>query len=289
MALDLRSLHDDFGVEVVGVDLAAPMGDARFKEIEAVFNDRSVVLFRDQELDDDRQIAFSRRFGPLEISPPAQANDKETTYVGRVSNVDKAGRKLPSDHKKVIYLTGNYLWHTDSSFKQTPALASLLSAREVPPEGGETEFVSARAAYGRLDPARRAAIEDLTVIHDFVFSRSKVGADVVSADHAKLVPPVPQRLVRTNPATGAKNYFVGSHAARVVGWTEPQSRALLDDLLARATRPADIYRHHWRQGDLIIWDNRCALHRGRPWDADRYRRQMHRTTVAGAGPSITAG
>ena len=289
MALDLRSLHDDFGVEVVGVDLAAPMGDARFKEIEAVFNDRSVVLFRDQELDDDRQIAFSRRFGPLEISTPAQANDQETTYVGRVSNVDAAGRKLASDHKKVIYLTGTYLWHTDSSFKETPALASLLSAREVPPQGGETEFVSARAAYGRLDPARRAAIEDLTVIHDFVFSRSKVGADVVSADHAKLVPPVPQRLVRTNPATGARNYFVGSHAARVVGWTEPQSRELLDDLLARATRPEDIYRHHWRQGDLIIWDNRSVLHRGRPWDADRYRRRMHRTTVAGAGPSITAG
>ncbi len=289
MALDLRPLHDDFGVEVVGVDLAAPMGDARFTEIEAAFNDRSIVLFRDQQLDDGRQIAFSRRFGPLEISTPAQANDKETTYVGRVSNVDAAGQKLPSDHKKVIYLTGNYLWHTDSSFKQTPALASLLSAREVPPEGGETEFVSARAAYARLDPARRAAIEGLTVIHDFVFSRSKVGADVVSADHAKLVPPVPQRLVRTNPATGAKNYFVGSHAARVVGWTEQQSRKLLDDLLARATRPEDIYRHHWRQGDLIIWDNRSVLHRGRPWDADRYRRQMHRTTVAGTGPSITAG
>ena len=289
MTLDLKPLHDDFAVEVAGVDLAAPMTDARFAEIEAIFNDRSVVVFRDQELDDDRQIAFSRRFGPLEISTPAQANDKEVTYVGRISNVDAAGRKLPSDHRRVIYLTGNLVWHTDSSFKETPALASLLSAREVPPVGGDTEFVSARSAYGRLDAARRAAIEELTVIHDFVFSRSKVGADVVSADHAKLVPPVPQRLVRTNPATGARNYFVGAHAARVVGWTERDSRVLLDDLLARATRPEDIYRHLWCQGDLVIWDNRTVLHRGQPWDADRYRRVMHRTTVAGAGPSITAG
>ncbi|MDP6388878.1 MAG: TauD/TfdA family dioxygenase [Alphaproteobacteria bacterium] len=289
MALELTELHDDFGAEIAGIDLANGIGDALFEEIELAFNCYSVLVLRGQTLDDDSQIEFSRRFGPLEIATPTYANTGEVTPIGRVSNVDADGNKLPADHTRVKYLTGNLMWHSDSSFKETPALASLLSAREVPPEGGDTEFVSQRAAYARLPDNLKAKIDDLVVIHDFVFSRGKISEDAVTPEHEKLVPPVEQRLVRTNPMTGEKNYFVGSHAHLIAGWPEAESRALIEDLIQRAVRPEDIYLHRWQPGDLVIWDNRCVLHRGRPFDADKYRRVLHRTTVAGAGPSLVAG
>ena len=289
MALEFTGLHDDFGAGIAGADLGRGIGDDLFREIELAFNRYSVLVLRGQTLDDESQVEFSKRFGPLEIATPTYANTGEVTPIGRVSNVDADGNKLPADHTRVKYLTGNLMWHTDSSFKQTPALASLLSAREVPPEGGDTEFVSQRAAYARLPDDLKAKIDDLVVIHDFVFSRSKIGEDTVTPEHEKLVPPVEQRLVRTNPVTGEKNYFVGAHARSIVGWSDQDSRALIEDLIRRAVRPEDIYLHRWQPGDLVIWDNRCILHRGRPYDADKYRRVLHRTTVAGAGPSLVAG
>ena len=174
------------------------------------------------------------------------------------------------------------MWHTDSSFKRVPAHASLLSGREVPPEGGETEFASMRVAYERLPEAMRRSLEGKVAIHSFEYSRGLVGEGLLPPDDAAQVPPVPQALVRANPVNGRKAFFVASHACEIVGMPTDEARALIRDLLERHG-PDRVYTHRWRPGDLVMWDNRCVLHRGRPWNESRYRRVMHRTTVAARG------
>lgn len=286
MDLDTRALHPEFGLEILAVDLSSPLDDALFQAIEDAAESSSVLLFRNQSLDDAGQLAFSRRFGPLEYGHLAYGRDGSIEYIGRIGNVDADGRQLPRSHKRVVFSSGNEMWHSDSSFREVPARFSLSYAYEVTPEGGELEFVSTRTAYARLPLELRSSIEDLVVIHDYVYSRSKVGRDVVSDSLAASLPPVRQRLVRSNPVAGAKNYFVGSHARSIEGWPDEDARALLDDLVARATAPEHRYRHTWQVGDLLIWDNRCMLHRGMPYDADRYRRRMHQTRVAGLCSSL---
>jgi alpha-ketoglutarate-dependent 2,4-dichlorophenoxyacetate dioxygenase len=286
MKLQTRPLHPDFGLEILAVDLSESMEAALFESIEAAVEERSVVLVREQSLDDARQLAFSRRFGELEYGHVAYGRDGSVEYMGRIGNIDANGVQLPSQHENVVFSTGNEMWHSDSSFREVPARLSISYAYEVTPEGGELEFVSTRAAYARLPEHLKETIADLVVIHDYVYSRSKVGEDVVSDSLARSLPPVRQRLVRTNPVTGAKNYYVGSHARSIEGWDDEDARALLDDLVARATKPGYRYQHRWQVGDLLIWDNRCVLHRGRPYDADRYRRRMHQTRVAGLCSSL---
>ncbi len=170
-----------------------------------------------------------------------------------------------------------------------PARASLLSAREVPPEGGETQFASMRVSYERLPDAMKRFLEGRVAIHSFVYSRGLVGDGLLPPDHAAQVPPVLQALVRANPAHGRKAFYVGSHACEILGMQTDAARALLRELLELATRPELVYTHRWQPGDLVMWDNRCVLHRGRPWDDQRHRRVMHRTTVAGAGPTVVDG
>lgn len=286
MSLEMRPLHPDFGVEIRNVEISEDLDDDRFADIERAVEHHSVVLFRDQALDDDGQLAFSRRFGELEYGHVAYGRDGRIEYVARIGNIDARGRQMPSKHAHVVFSTGNEMWHSDSSFKKIPARFSISYAYEVTPEGGEIEFVSTRPAYARLPESLKARIADLVVIHDYVYSRSQVGEDVVPPPLAASLPPVPQKLVRTNQVVGAKNYYVGSHARSIEGWKDDDARALLDDLVGRATGPELRYLHRWQVGDLLIWDNRCVLHRGRPYDADRYRRRMHQTRVAGLCPSL---
>jgi len=285
MAVQTRSLHPLFGVEILGVDVRRA-DDATFAEIVDAFEEHSVLLFRGQSLGDEEQIAFSRRFGPLETR--IRSVITEARYVPEVShlaNVDDDGRLIPPGDKRNLFNAGNQMWHSDSSFKRVPALASLLSAREVPPEGGETQFASMRVAYAQLPEEMQRRLEGKVAIHSFEYSRGLVGGGLLPPEHAAQVPPVPQALVRVNPRHGRKNFYVGSHACEIVGMPTDEARALLRDLLARATRPELVYTHRWQVGDLVMWDNRCALHRGRPWDEGRYRRVMHRTTIAGDGPT----
>jgi len=286
MALDLRHLHPDFGVEIRCVDLSKPLDEGRFADVASAVERYSVVLFRGQTLDDDGQLAFSRRFGELEYGHLAYGRDRSIEYIGRIGNIDKDGAQLPARHRKVVFSTGNEMWHTDSSFRQVPARLSISYAYEVTPDGGELEFVSTRPAYARLPLDLKEKIASLIAIHDYSYSRSKVGKNVVSTSLAASLPPVPQKLVRRNPVTGQSNYFVGSHARSIEGWRDEDARELLDDLVTRATPPENRYRHQWRVGDLLIWDNRCVLHRGMPYDADRYRRRMHQTRVAGLCSSL---
>jgi alpha-ketoglutarate-dependent 2,4-dichlorophenoxyacetate dioxygenase len=290
MGILVRELMPGFAAEVGNVDLARPLDDATFAEIRDAFHRQAVLVFPGQALDDEQQIAFSRRFGPLETS----IRRHRPRAVGRaeisdISNVDDQNRMVGPDDERVVYNAGNRMWHSDSSFKRVPALASMLHAREVPGSGGETEYADLRAAWDALPPWRRQGLEELVAVHDFVYSRGLIGYDGFTEAERAMVPPVQQALVRTHPATGRKALYVGSHASHVVGWPLAQGRILLLDLLAHATQPPFVYRHAWRPGDLVMWDNRCTLHRGRPWDESRHRRVMHRTTVAGTGPTAVDG
>jgi len=286
LTLSFRRLPAPFGVEVHGIDLTERLDAVAFAQIEAAFNEHSVLVFHEQFLTDEQQIAFSERFGPLEQTIRGIASEEVfAPEIAHLANVDGRGQMIAPDDKRMIYHSGNQLWHTDSSFKRVPALASLLSGREVPPVGGETEFASMRVAYELLSPEMKTTIEGRVAEHSFTYSRGLVAPGLVSDEDAEQVPPVPQALVRTNPANGRKNFYVASHASRIYGMAVEDGRALLRELTELATQAHLVYRHVWRAGDLVMWDNRCMLHRGRPWDGHAYRRVMHRTTVAGDGPT----
>lgn len=278
MSISVTPLSPGFGARVTGVRLADGIDDATFAEIRAAFDAYSVLIFPDQPLTDEQQVAFSSRFGPLESS--VGVNPGRGTHFARQSNVDiKTGEMIPPDDRRMFYQKANMLWHADSTFKQTPSLCSLLSAREVPDEGGATEFASTRAAYDSLPESTKAEIADAIVEHSFVYSRGIVGFEF-TPEEAAHYPPARHRLVVTNAASGRKGLMIGVHAVRILDWPEDKSRALLDDLLARATRPENTLRHEWAEGDLVIWDNHNAVHRATPYDAVKYRRLMQRTTVS---------
>lgn len=278
MPLTIKPLSEVFCAKVTGLDITRPLDDTTFAELRAAFDAHSVLILPDQPLDDERQIAFSERFGPLE--PTNGVNPAAGTVFARQSNVDiRTGALIPAEDRRMFYQKANMLWHADSTFKPIPSLCSVLSAREIPAEGGATEFASTRAAYDSLPESMKNEIADLTVEHDFVYSRGLVGFSF-TPEEAALWPPVRHRLVRVNANNGRKSVLIGAHARGIVGWPTARGRALLDDLLARATRPAHTWRHEWRPHDVVIWDNQAAVHRATPYDTQRYRRFMQRTTIS---------
>jgi alpha-ketoglutarate-dependent 2,4-dichlorophenoxyacetate dioxygenase len=287
MTISIDRLHPKFGARIAGVDLARPLDDVTFTSIFEAFNEYSVLVFPKQALSDDEQIAFSRRFGALEQTISSIANKPNLArQIADLSNVDADGNMIDPDDKRMIYHSANQMWHTDSSFKHVPALASMLLGRECPPAGGETEYASMRVAYDRLSDEMRRTLEGRVAVHSFAYSRGLVAKDLLRPEDEAQVPPVEQVMIRTNPVNGRKSIFVASHASHIVGMAVEEGRALIRQLIALATEPDCVYRHAWTAGDLVMWDNRCTLHRGRPWDGTKYRRVMHRTTVAGAAPTV---
>ena len=282
--MNIESIHSEFGARVSGIDLSRTLDESTFAQIDEAINRYSILLFEDQRMNDTAHLEFTRHFGQLEEEHVSYYSRGEVTYIGRVGNIDDEGNKVSA--RRIKASTGNEMWHSDSSFREIPAMYSLLCAYEVPDEAGETEFASARAAYLRLDQATREQIEDLVGIHDYIFSRTKVGEDAVTRNQRTYMHPVRQRLVRQNPVTGERNIFVGSHVREIEGMPLELARPLIDRLIAEVTRPESVYRHRWRVGDFMIWDNRCILHRGCGYDADKYRRRMHQTRVRGRCPSI---
>jgi len=283
-------VQGDFVARVTGLDLSNQLDEGDFGQVRDAFHRYAVVVFPEQALTDDEQIAFSERFGSLEVSLRKDRQRRiDNPRISDISNVDEKDRVFDPDDERAIYNAGNRLWHSDSSFKRVPAMASLLSGREVPPEGGETEYADLRGAWDALPADRRRGLPSLVAEHSFVYSRGLIGYDQFTDAERAAVPPVPQAVVRTHPATGRKSLYLGSHASHILGRPVDEGRTLLRELLEFATQPQFVYRHVWRQHDLVMWDNRCVLHRGRPWDERRYRRVMHRTTVAGAGPTAVDG
>ena len=280
MPIEVTPLHPTLGAEVRGVDLTRPVVPQVFAEIEAAFNRHAVLVFPDQQVTDEQQLAFSRLFGPLEVNPNyAGTKMRLRPDVADISNLDAEGRVLARDDPRNLFNLGNQLWHTDSSFKRIPAKCSLLSARELPSSGGDTEFADLRAVWDGLPEAKQRQLNGLVVEHSIFRSRSQIGFADFNDDIYRQLPPVPQALVRHHPASGRTSLYLASHASHIVGWPVEEGRALIEKMIAFATQPQFVYRHRWRLGDLVIWDNRCTMHRGRPYD-DRQRRVLHRTTVS---------
>jgi len=288
MNIRVTRLTPVFAARVEGVDITRPIDDAEWKVIRAAFEEHAVLVFHDAPLDDAAQIAFSERFGALEITK--SINPAAGTPFARQSNLDiRTGEVIPPDDRRMVYQLANMLWHSDSSFKPVPSLCSLLSARVVPPEGGATEFASTRAAYPSLPDALKHRVDGAFAIHDFGWSRDQIRPGFFTAQERAVYPPVRHPLVRANPVHGRKALFLGAHASHIEGLPLDEGRALLREVLEHVTGPEFRYRHAWRAHDLIIWDNRCVLHRATPYDSVRHQRLLQRTTVSGdpAEPAAT--
>lgn len=284
MAIELTPLHPTLGAELRGIDLTRPVAPEDFAEIDAAFSRYGVLVFPSQPVTDEQQLAFSRLFGPLEVNPNyAGAKMRLRPDIADISNLDAEGRVLARDDRRNLFNLGNQLWHTDSSFKHIPAKCSLLSARELPTPGpmggGETEFADLRAAWDALPETKKRQLDGLVVEHSIFRSRSQIGFADFNDEIFKQLPPVRQALVRHHPASGRTSLYLASHASHIIGWPVEEGRALIEELIAFATQPQFVYQHRWTVGDLVMWDNRCTMHRGRPYD-DTQRRVLHRTTVS---------
>jgi alpha-ketoglutarate-dependent 2,4-dichlorophenoxyacetate dioxygenase len=286
--IEVKQLHPLFVGEVGGVDLSKPVDAETVGQIVAAADRYAVLVFHDQKLDDDQQIAFSALLGPLEttikaIRPGHKA--RLNLHVSDVSNLDEKSRVLEAEDRRRMNGFGNRLWHTDSSFKKTPAKYSLLSARVIPPEGGETEFADLRAAYDALPDKMKTFLEGKIAMHSIMHSRSTIGFTDYSAEERARLPAVPQLVVRRHPGSGRKTLYLASHAHEIQGMPTPEARMLLHDLMEHATQRQFVYTHRWRVGDIVMWDDRCTMHRAREYDM-RLPRDMHRTTVADIAPSV---
>jgi alpha-ketoglutarate-dependent 2,4-dichlorophenoxyacetate dioxygenase len=277
-AMELIPLRPDFGVKVLGLDLIdVASSDKAYRAARVALDAHSVLLFRDQNVSDDVQAAFSRAFGPLERVKIGSVG--MGTFYSRLHNQAPDGSLVPPTHRQALTARANQLWHTDSSFKQTPALASVLSARIVPEEGGETEFTSTRLAWSRLPPAQQERLRDAVVSHSYANSRDQIDPAMLTPEERAALPPVRWRMSWRNPASGLRALYVASHAYAIDGMGDNEAKALLAKLIDEATRPEFTYRHRWRPGDVVMWDNRATMHRGRPWPQGQAR-SMVRTTIS---------
>jgi alpha-ketoglutarate-dependent 2,4-dichlorophenoxyacetate dioxygenase len=291
MALSFRPIdpinRPFFAGEVSGIDLRETMTPQQVAAIVEGMDTFAVLVFRDQRIDDAQQLAFSRNFGTLEIANSDVRRDADRRLapeVGDVSNLGKDNDILAREDRRRLFSLGNQLWHSDSSFKPTPAKYSLLHARVLPKSGGNTEFADMRAAYDALDDDTKQEINDLVCEHSQQYSRGVLGFDFTDEERLRN-PPVPQRLVRRHPGSGRRSIFLSAHAGAIRGWPMPEARALLRDLTEHATQRKFVYAHQWRLGDLVMWDNRAMMHRARRYDPAEVR-ELHRTTVADDRPTL---
>ena len=278
--LSIKPLHPLFVAEVTGIDLTVPVSRDDMRAIWDAFNRYEVLVVRDQPFNDDTQIAFSRNFGPLETMEAHPANNFKPGHIAIMTNLDAQGNLLSLDDPGMLHRLRNEAWHTDSSFKPIAALCSMLSGRIVPPVGGNTEFASGRAAYAAYPDAQKSAFDTMTVVHRV--AKPEEEDDPAYNEEQKKRLTVTHPLIRANPVNGHKNFYAGAHAQEIVGMPRAEARRLLHEITEFCTQPRFIYSHPWCQHDLVIWDNRSALHRATTFDKTQYRRKMHRTTVAGA-------
>ena len=281
MSLQLRSLHPLFAAEASGVDLRRPLDAATVRAIEAAMDRHAVLVWRDQPFDEDQQVAFARQFGRLDLGlRKARPGAHRLRYdeLIDISNLTPQGEVAGRDHAKIVSNLANQLWHSDSSFQQPAARYSMLSAVVVPDEGGDTEFCDLRAAYDALPERTKLEISGLRSQHYAFHTRLWLGDTSYTEAQLKSLPPVEWPLVRTHPGSERKVLWVGAHATHIVGWTVAEGRMRLAELLEHATQREFVFRHRWRVGDLVMWDNRCTLHRGRRFDLSQPR-ELRRTTT----------
>jgi alpha-ketoglutarate-dependent 2,4-dichlorophenoxyacetate dioxygenase len=283
MSITVSPVTPTFGAEIGDVDLTQPIADADFDAIKAAFWKYAVLIFPGQDLTQEQHLAFSARFGPVETERTLDPKATPSRFGGAfadISNLAADGKIWGETSRQRMYKAGNKLWHTDSSFKRLQSLCSLLYSRTIAPIGGHTEFADQRAAYDALPSATKAKLEGLVVEHWIVHSRRRSGFTEFNEDEMKRLPPVPQVLVRTIPQNGRKSLYVASHAGRIFGMPDDEGRTLIDELIAHATQRQFVYTHRWRPDELVMWDNRCTMHRGTDYDDLRWVRDMARVTIS---------
>jgi len=284
MELTIRPLHPLFVGEVSGIDVGRSIDASTLAALNAAIDRYAVLVLPGQDLDDERQMAFARNFGDLELprSGAAKVKRRLGLEIADISNLDTEGRPRGREDPRRFDQLGNRLWHTDGSFRRVPAALSMLYAHRVPgpsPRGnGETEFADMRAAYDALSEQQKEDIAGLVALHDIAWSRGQLGFNDLLFGEKQVLPPVPQRVVRTHPGSGRKVLYVAAHASEIVGWPVPEGRLLLRELIEHATQREFVYRHNWRAGDLVIWDNRATMHRGRSFDETKVR-DLRRVTT----------
>lgn len=277
---EVQELSPTLGVEMVGVDLAAPMQDAFFDRIYEAFLEHQVLLFRGQDLEPGDQVVFARRFGSVQVHVMNQYHAAGHPEIYYLSNLDEHGQPSGKHPDK-----GTVHWHTDGSWARRTGQATLLYAERVPSQGGETRFISMYDAYEALDDATRQHLAPLHAIHNLDFSRTRRhGEDPMTDEQKRAKPPVDHPIVRTHPETGRKCLFLGDHAWCVQGMAVEAGRQLIEDLNTSIIEPELVYTHMWLPGDLVVWDNRCMLHKAEPYDTARQARVMRRCTVVGEVP-----
>ncbi len=293
MALSFRKLHPHFVAEVGPVDLRRVHDAETLEAIRGGMDHYAVLVFHDQPFTDEEHLDFAQRLdGVLHTklgSSVLHKNRFGNEALGDISNVDESGEIMRSDNRRRMYSLGNRLWHTDASFQDPPGRYSMLSAKVVPPVDADTEYADLRAAYDALPESEKARLEGLRVHHSIAYSRQTLGFEFSDSEQDALKGAI-HPLVRTIPRSNRRSLYVASHASRIIDWPVPEGRLLLRDLIEHATQPEFVYRHRWRVGDLVIWDNRCTMHRARPFDDARYRRELRRvTTLDVEQPAAVAG
>jgi len=282
MAITVYPVTPSFAAEIGDVDLARPIDPTDLQAIKDAFTQHAVLIFPDQHLSQDQHLDFARYFGPLETTIAVYRKDAPLRLrkeFADVSNLNPDSEVWGKESRLRLFQLGNRLWHTDSSFKRLPARASLLYARSIPPVGGHTEFADERAAYDALPEETKRRLDRLVAEHSIFNSRARLGFTNFSDDERRGMPPVPQVVVRTLPESGRKSLYLASHAGRIFGMPEHEGRALIDQLVAHATQRQFVYTHRWRINDLVMWDNRCTMHRGTEFDDLRWKRDVQRATV----------
>jgi alpha-ketoglutarate-dependent 2,4-dichlorophenoxyacetate dioxygenase len=283
MPITIAPVTPGFVAEVGDIDLARPLSAADFDQLRQAFTSYSVLVFANQDLTPEQHLAFSARWGAVEKDrtlDPKATPPRLSGEFADISNLSAEGRIWGETSRQRMYKAGNRLWHTDSSFKRLPSLCSLLYASTVVPIGGHTEFADQRAAYDALPQSMKARLQGLVAEHWIVHSRRRSGFHEFNEDEMKRLPPVPQVVVRTLPESGRKSLFVASHAGRIFGMLDAEGRALIDELIAHVTQRQFVYTHRWRPHELVMWDNRCTMHRGTDYDDLRWVREMRRVTVS---------
>ncbi|MGH7094890.1 MAG: TauD/TfdA dioxygenase family protein [Stellaceae bacterium] len=292
MAISVTPIHPHIGAEIGSIDLSQPVGGAAVKELWAAIDRHCVLVFRDQHISDLELRDFAALFGPLEIGrSAARGGPRRLKFpeIGDISNLDEDSRVRARDDRRRLDSLGNRLWHTDASYMPVPVVLGMLFAVEVPPPGpfgsGETEFADMRAAYDALGDAQRAVVDPLIAVHDVFWSRGQIGFTEFDRGEREQYPPSRQRLVRQHPGSGRKGLYLSAHASHIEGMPVPEGRLLLRDLDEHATQRQFVYSHKWQVGDLVIWDNRCTMHRGRPHD-EMQPRDLRRATTLELGPIL---
>lgn len=283
--MELIPLHPEFGAEVRGLDLLDAICSAdKFSRLQEAFEEYSLLLLRRQTITDDLQATFARGFGALERTKVGSSG--HGTFYSRMNNIGPDGKVVPPTDRAILIAKANQLWHTDSSFKALPAVASVLSARTIPSKGGETEFVSTRAAWKRLDQAARDRLIDKVAIHSYATSRNQIDPSMMSKEEHDALPAVRRPLTWLNPKNGQRALYLASHAGAIEGMDDDAGKELLASLMEAATLPQHRYTHTWQEGDVLIWDNRATMHRGRPWQGGEARSIVRITISASAADGV---